>query len=84
MRIQEEQIELQKKVERRICVKDISFLAARPSSYVIFCRFFRLLPPFCLLRFHVEKNIFATENRLGEGAGGACVYRPENHFMWII
>ena len=35
-------IELQKKVHRRICVRDITFLTARPPFYVTFCR---LLPP---------------------------------------
>ena len=45
--------DLQKKLHRRICVRDITFLAARPLSYVIF----RLLPNFRLLRFYVEKKI---------------------------
>ena len=36
-------IELQKKVHRRICVRDI-FLAARHPFYVTFCCFLRLLP----------------------------------------
>ena len=35
-RNQEEDIELQKKVYKSICVRDIPFLAARPPSYVIF------------------------------------------------
>ena len=48
-------IELQKKVHRKIFVRDITFLAARPP-YAIFCRFFRLLPLFRLLRFYVEKK----------------------------
>ena len=34
-----------KKGHRRICVKDITFLAAYSPSYVIFCRFFRVLFP---------------------------------------
>ena len=46
MRNQEEiKIELQKKVHKRICVRDITFLTARPPFYVIFCCFLRLLPP---------------------------------------
>ena len=49
MKIQEEKIELQKKVHREVCVRDNLFLAARHPSYVIFCRFFRLLPSFRLL-----------------------------------
>ena len=42
MRIQEEKIELHRKVHRTICVGDITFLAARPLTYVIFCHFFHL------------------------------------------
>ena len=38
-------IELQKKVHRKICVRDITFLTARLPFYVIFCCFFCLLPP---------------------------------------
>ena len=38
-------IELQKKDHRRICVRDITLLAAQLPFYVIFCCFFRLLPP---------------------------------------
>ena len=38
-------IELQKKVHRRVCVWDITFLTARPPFYVILCCFLRLLPP---------------------------------------
>ena len=42
MRNQEGKIELQKKVHRRICVKDITFLTARSSFYVflLFVAFF--------------------------------------------
>ena len=36
MKNQEKKIELQKKAHRRICVRDITFLAARLPSYVIF------------------------------------------------
>ena len=52
MRNQEEKIELQKKVHRRICLRDITLLAARPPSYVIFLSFFRLL------RFYEKKKMF--------------------------
>ena len=38
-------IELQKKVHRRICVSDITFLNAHPLFYVTFYCFLRLLPP---------------------------------------
>ena len=39
-------IDLQEKVHRRICVRDITFLTARPPpSYVSFCCFLRPLPP---------------------------------------
>ena len=64
MRIQEEKIELNKKVHRRICVRDVTFLAARPHFYVIFCRFLRLPPPFRLHRFYEEKK-FPPENNGG-------------------
>ena len=53
----EEKLELQKKVDRIICVREITFLAAHPSSYVIFCCFVGLIPPFCLFRFYVEKKV---------------------------
>ena len=51
MKNKEEKIEFQKKVHRRIFVRDITLLAACPSCYVIFCCFFRLL------RFYEEKKI---------------------------
>ena len=51
MRNQEENIELQKKVPSRICVRDIPFLAACSPCSVIFRRFFRPL------RFYEEKKI---------------------------
>ena len=47
--------ELQKRVHRSTCVEENTFLAARPSFYVIFCHFFRLLPVFRQLRFYVKK-----------------------------
>ena len=37
-------IELQKKVHRRICVRDITFLTARLPFYIISCCLIRLLP----------------------------------------
>ena len=37
-------IELQKKVRRRIRVRDITFLTARPPFYITLCCFLRLLP----------------------------------------
>ena len=40
MRIKEEKVELHENVHRRICVRDITFLAARPPSYVTFVTFF--------------------------------------------
>ena len=45
MRHQEGKIELQKNVQRRICVRDITFLTARPPFYVVFCCFLCLLSP---------------------------------------
>lgn len=50
-----------KKTHRRICVKAITFQAARPSSYVSFCRFFRLP------RFYEEKKIPPQNSRGKEG-----------------
>ena len=38
-------IELLKKVHRRICERDITFLTTRPPFYVTFCCFLNLLPP---------------------------------------
>ena len=72
MRNQKEKIELQKKVHRRICVRNITFLAARPSLYVIFFRFFSLLPAFRLFQFFCRKNVFTPEDVVG-GAGVANV-----------
>ena len=51
MRNEKGKIKLQKKVHRRIYVRDITFSAALSPSYVVFCPFFRLLSPFRLLRF---------------------------------
>ena len=60
-------------------MRDITFLATRPPSFVIFCCLF------CLLQFYVEKIFFASEN---SGSGGwvqggttplppsPCVYSP--------
>ena len=62
MRNQEGKIGLKKKVHIEICVRDITFLAACPPSYVICCYFFCLLPPFCLFRFYAEKVFFAPAN----------------------
>ena len=61
LKIQEKKIKSNKKVHRRISVREVTFLAARPHSYIIFCRFLRLLPPFRLLRFYVQKK-FPPEN----------------------
>ena len=53
MRSQEGKIELQNlEIHRRICVKDITFLASRPMLFLLF---------FHLLRFYVEKKTFASE-----------------------
>ena len=57
MRSQERNTELQKKVHRRTCVREITFLAARPHSYIIFRQFFHLLTPFRLFQFYIEKII---------------------------
>ena len=66
MKIQEEKIELQKKVHRKTCVTSITFLAECPASYVIFCSFFRLLPHFCLLRFYpASQYLWSRETKQG-------------------
>ena len=47
IRNQEGKIELRKIIHRGICVRDITFLTARPPFYAIFCCFLCLLtPPF--------------------------------------
>ena len=43
-KIQDGKIEFQKKVNRRTYVEDITFMAALPSSYVIFCCFLCVFP----------------------------------------
>ena len=68
MRNQEEKIELQKKIHRRICVIDIrawlhAFLPMSLFDY--------------FLRFYVEKNIFTPENYDGDGVGeGGVLEHP--------
>ena len=61
-----ETTDLQKKVHIRICLRNITFLAICPPSYVFFCCFFRLLALFHLPWFYVEKNC-APE--IGGGTG---------------
>ena len=73
---QEGKIELQKKVDRRICLRDNTFLAARPPSYVIFSRFFLLLTAFGLFRFYVQKVFLAPENG---GVAGAPIPQCLRH-----
>ena len=65
----------------RVCVRDITFLVARPPSYAIFCRYFRLLPPFCQLRFYVERNL-APENGEGRGGDGGWPGGPPTHSVY--
>ena len=79
MRNQEGKIALHKQVHRRICVKSITFLIVRRPSYVIFCRFFRLLPPFRLLWFYLKNFFFCSRKWCGggeEGLGGTCTLCP--------
>ena len=52
MRNQKEKVESQKKIHKGICVRDMTFMAARSHSYISFCRFFRLL------RSYVKKKEF--------------------------
>ena len=56
------------KVYRRICVRNITFLAACSPSYIIFCRFF------LLIRFYVEKKN-SRENGKVAGTHPQCL-RP--------
>ena len=70
MRNQAGKIKLQKNVHRRICLRYNIFLAARPPSYVIFCRFFLLHPAFGLFRVYIQKFFFAPENG---GVAGASI-----------
>ena len=64
MRIEKKRtIELQKKVHRKIWVRDITFLTARPPSYVTFCRFFSSLLSLSSALNFLGKNIFAPEGR---------------------
>ena len=58
MRNQEGKMELHKTVHKRICVKDITFFWLHALLLMsFFVVFFHLLPPFCLLRFYLEKII---------------------------
>ena len=86
MRNQEGRTELQKKVHRRICVRNITFFGYMSSFLCHFCRFFRLLPPFRLVRFYIKK-IFALENGGGEGRlvlPAPSVYSPASRAKDII
>ena len=59
MRNQEGKIELQKKVHRRICVRETSrFLSAHPLSYVIFVTFFVSPYPSGVLKITTLNNNF--------------------------
>ena len=60
MRILEEKNELQKKVHRRICMRDINFLAARPP---FLCHFLLLFSSTPILRGKIK---FTPENGSGE------------------
>ena len=45
-----------KRIYKRICVKDTTFLVTGSPSYVIFCRIFPVLPPFRLLQKFCSKQ----------------------------
>ena len=62
---QEGKIELQKKVDRRICLRDNTFLATRPPSYVIFCRFFSYSLPLVYSDF-TYKKFFLFQKMVGQ------------------
>ena len=63
MRNQEGKIELQKKTHRKICVRDITVLVARPPSRVISYRFFLStvspFPSYMLVEFplNIHNNV---------------------------
>ena len=55
-------IELQKKVHRRICVKDITFLTARSPFYVIFVAFFIYSPSIKVHNIVMDGILLDVEN----------------------
>ena len=71
MRIQEERLHSNKKVHRRIFVRDITFVTEHLLSYVIFCGFFRLLLPFRLIQFYKERKFCSRKWWGGRGVGGS-------------
>ena len=66
MRNQEGKIELQKEIHRRICVRQITFLAARAPSYVIFCQFSLPTPSLSSTPILRMKNKFLLHKMVAE------------------
>ena len=79
---QEEKIEFLKRVHRRICVRDITFLAAGPLSYVIFVAFF----VYCV--FYVEKVVLLRKTVAvggeGGGTGTPCALSFSGPELWRL
>ena len=71
--IMKKRLELQKKVDRRICVREMTFLAAHPSSYVIFCWSNSSLLSIPILR---GKKGFVSENVGGYPLPPPSAYGP--------
>ena len=70
---QRKNIQLQKMVHRKTCVRDITFLAKLPASYVIFCSFFLSTSSFSSAVILQRRKKFALENG---GRGGCCTPCP--------
>ena len=60
-------IELHKNVQRRICVRDITILNARPPLYVIFYCFLSLLPSSSQLTYLLNGPIKIHNIAMGVG-----------------
>ena len=76
MRVQEEKIELQKKVHRRIFVRNTTFLAACPPSYVIFLSLFSSTPSLSSTPILPRKKYFCCRKWWVEGGGRVRVSPP--------
>ena len=73
MRIQEEIIELQKKIHKKICVRDITFLSL--FSYILSLS--------STLILHRKKN-FTPENGGGGSGGGGERWCPGNKIIILV
>ena len=83
MRNQEKKTELQKKVHRRICVRDITFLTPHPSHFLSLF-FFCLLPSPTQVTYLLNDNFEYIEILLKFVVLVECIailFAPENG-MW--